>query len=148
MKPDRSSPAHILLVDDNSDGLLVRRIMLEEAGYSVVTARHAEQALERFSKSAFDVVVTDYRMPGMNGIELISRMRALDPNVRVVLISGLVEILGLNEENTGANAVVAKNSAEPAHLLRWVKRLANGAAQKKPVGSQRRRVPKSKTAGT
>ena len=147
MKTAPSSPARVLLVDDNADGLLVRRLMLEEAGYVVETARHAEQALECFNGSTFDVVVTDYKMPGMNGIELIGRLREVDPNARIVLISGFVEILGLNEENTGANAVVSKNASEPAYLLRWVKRLVNGSAPRKPVSSQRGPGRRSKASG-
>jgi CheY-like chemotaxis protein len=77
-------------------------------------------------------------MPVMSGIELIRRIREKKPHTRVVLLSRLVEPLGLNEENTGADAVIAKNSNEPAHLIRWVKRLINRAPSRKPVGSQSR----------
>ena len=69
------------------------------------------------------MVVTDYRMPRMNGAELIQRIRKLNPNARIILLSGFVEPLGLTEENTGADVVIAKSSNEPAHLTRWVKRL-------------------------
>ena len=52
------------------------------------------------------------------------------------LLSGFVEPLGLNESNTGADAVIAKNSSEPANLLRAVKRLLNRVTRK-PPGSQK-----------
>jgi hypothetical protein len=45
--------------------------------------------------------------------------------------------LGLTEENTGADAVIAKSCSEPAHLLRWVKRLANRAPARKPPAAQK-----------
>src|SRR4051812_9227396 len=101
-----SSPPHpsVLLVDDNRDGLLVRRALLEEQDYRVVIAVNGEEALTLFLSSHFDIVVTDYRMPLMSGIELIRRIREGKPLMRIVLLSGLVEALGLTAEVTGADA--------------------------------------------
>lgn len=127
----------VLLVDDNRDGLLVRSLLLEELGYRVQIAESGEEGLKLFRTSNFDVVVTDYRMPHMNGVEFIGRIRLENPNARIILLSGFVEPLGLTEENTGADAVIAKSSNEPAHLLRWVKRLVNRATARKPVRSQK-----------
>jgi two-component system C4-dicarboxylate transport response regulator DctD len=81
------------------------------------------------------VVVTDYRMPKMNGVEMIARIRQIDAHARVVLLSGFVEPLGLTEENTGADSVIAKSANEPGHLVRAVKRLLN-AGKRKPPSSQ------------
>jgi CheY-like chemotaxis protein len=141
------APPHpkILLVDDNQDGLLVRRSLLEELGYGVAVARNGEEGLKLFESARFDVVVTDYRMPRMNGAELIRRIRTLNPNARIILLSGFVEPLGLTEENTGADLVIAKSSNEPAHLTRGVKRLLNRATRKPPV-SQKRAVAQAKAA--
>jgi len=82
-----TSIANILLVDDCRDGLLVRRALLEELGYSVQIAISAEEGLRLFRSSTFDVVVTDFRMPQMDGRELIERIRQLDPNARVIMVS-------------------------------------------------------------
>jgi CheY-like chemotaxis protein len=136
MKPAPSSNPTILLVDDNPDGLLVRRSLLEELGYSVQIAVNGEEGLKLFETSPFDVVVTDYRMPRMDGKELIERIRKLDPNARIILLSGFVEPLGLTEQNTGADAVIAKSSHEPAHLARSVKRLVNRGSRKPPASQQ------------
>jgi CheY-like chemotaxis protein len=136
-----SSPSthpNVLLVDDNRDGLLVRRALLEEQGYRVAVAVNGEDALKLFLSGPFDLVVTDYRMPVMGGVELIRRIREGQPHARIVLLSGFVEPLGLTEENTGANAVIAKNSNEAAHLLRWAKRLINRAPARKPPTSHHR----------
>ncbi len=122
----------VLLVDDNRDGLLVRRLVLEEAGFQVQVATGGDEALSLFRSTRFDVVVTDYRMPYMNGDELIVRLRALEANVRIILLSGFVEPLGLTEANTGADAVVAKSSSEPVHLVRWVRRLTSTTPRKPP----------------
>jgi CheY-like chemotaxis protein len=137
-----SCPLHpsVLLVDDNKDGLLVRRALLEEQGFDVHIAANGEEGLKLFEVRSFAVVVTDYRMPVMSGLELIRRIRAsIKPLTPIVLLSGVVEPLGLTQENTGADAVIAKNSNEPAHLVRWVKRLSNRPAKKPPM-SQRRAV--------
>jgi CheY-like chemotaxis protein len=135
MKNLPDSIPHILLVDDSRDGLLVRRALLEELGYTVEVAENGEKGLALFQASNFDVVVTDYRMPKMNGVEMIARIRQIDPHARIVLLSGFVEPLGLTEENTGADSVISKSANEPGHLARAVKRLVN-AGKRKPPSSQ------------
>jgi CheY-like chemotaxis protein len=137
MKTALSPTPHILIVDDNRDGLLVRRSLLEEVGYRVQIAANGDDALKSYEAQRFDVVVTDYKMPRMNGVELIQRIRVLNPNARVVLLSGFVDPLGLNEDNTGADIVLSKSSSEAAQLVRSVKRLVNSRTQRKPVGSQK-----------
>ncbi|MGP8246428.1 MAG: response regulator [Bryobacteraceae bacterium] len=137
MKALATQTPNILLVDDNRNGLIVRKQLLEEQGYHVVTATDGAEAFELYQSSLFDVVVTDYRMPRMNGIELIRGIRQRNPEARIILLSGVVEPLGLTEENTGADAVIAKTSNEPAHLMRWVKRLLNRTAPRKPARSQK-----------
>jgi CheY-like chemotaxis protein len=123
----------ILLVDDNRDGLLVRRLVLEEAGFQVQMANGGHEALDLFSANRFDVVVTDFRMPQMNGIELIGRLRALEANARIILVSGFVEPLGLTEANTGADSVIAKSAQEANHLVRSVRRLTAVPPRKSPL---------------
>jgi CheY-like chemotaxis protein len=130
------STPNVLLVDDNRDGLLVRRSLLEEIGCCVSIAINGEEGLKLFQADKFDVVVTDYRMPRMNGGELIQRIRALEPGARIILLSGFVEPLGLTEQNTGADAVLIKSANEPAQLVRTVKRLVNRPVRK-PPGSQK-----------
>src|ERR1700759_5636353 len=91
-----------LLLDDNSMGLAARRSVLEELGHKVVTSGAPHDALELCGKQRFDVVVTDYKMPKMNGVEFIGRIRKQHATMAVILISGFTDTLGLNESNTGA----------------------------------------------
>ena len=128
----------ILLVDDNSLGLAARRSVLEELGHKVVTSGTPHEALELCGKQRFDVVVTDYKMPKMNGVELISRLKKQQPTTSVILISGFIDTLGLNESNTGADVVIQKSSHEVSHLIRSVNRLLRKQRQpvKKPAASQ------------
>ena len=132
----RAPQSTILLVDDSRDGLLVRRLLLEEEGYRVDVAANGNEGMKAFAAGAYDVVVTDYCMPSMNGVEMIAEIRKIDPRARVILLSGFLEPLGLTTENTGADVVLAKNSTEPANLKRSVKRLVNRSPQRKPPASQ------------
>jgi len=143
-----SPQSKILLVDDNQDGLLVRKSLLEELGYGVQIAHTGEEGLKLFETTDFAVVITDYRMPGMNGAELIAQIRRVNANARVILLSGFVDPLGLTEANTAADIVLAKSSNEAAHLVRWVKRLVNRAAPRKPPAAQKRGNPQSRANGS
>jgi CheY-like chemotaxis protein len=136
MKSAQPANPNILLIDDNRDGLLVRRSLLEEVGYRVQIASNGEEGLKLFESLPFDVVVTDYRMPRMDGAELIKRIRQVNPNARIILLSGFVDPLGLTEQVTGADVVITKSSHEPVHLLSWVKRLINRTTPRKPPPRQ------------
>jgi two-component system response regulator HydG len=122
----------ILLVDDNANGLAARKSVLEELGYSIVTCTSGADALEYFESQKFDLVVTDYKMPRMDGLELIGRLRKHTPGLPIVLISGYVDTLGMNEASTGADVVIQKSSNEVSHLIRSVNRLL----RRKSVKSQ------------
>jgi len=132
-----SAKPQILLVDDNKLGLSARQSVLDELGYAVTTACNSEDALERFSEGSFDLVVTDYKMPKMHGIELIANLRKLSPDTPLILISGFVDALGLTEASTGADAVIQKSSNEVTHLVRAVNKILRPTSVRKPVGSQR-----------
>jgi CheY-like chemotaxis protein len=140
--PSQNPCGKILLVDDNALGLAARRSVLEELGHQVRTSGSAAEALELCGKHSFDVVVTDYKMPKMNGIELISRLRKLHPALSVILISGFTDTLGLDEAGTGADIVLQKSNNEVGQLIRAVNRLLRKQqTPKKPANSQ----PASKT---
>lgn len=135
-----SSPAsRILLVDDNVNGLSARRCVLEELGHRITTASSGADALEEFAAHKFDLIVTDYKMPRMDGVELIRHVRRQSPHMPVILLSGFVDSLGLSENNTGADVVIQKSANEVAHLVRSVARLLR---RKKPNASEGR--PKSR----
>jgi CheY-like chemotaxis protein len=128
--------ARILLVDDNPNGLAARRTVLEELGHRIVTAASGHDALDQFAAHKFDLVVTDYKMPRMDGLELISRLRKLATGLPIVLISGYVDTLGMNEASTGADVVIQKSANEVSHMVRSINRLLRKAVPKKPAGTQ------------
>ena len=133
--PAKLAPTiQILLVDDNRNGLCARKAVMEELGHQVKAFASPEEALEAFSETPFDLLVTDYRMPRMNGAELIRKVREINASVPVILLSGMVDALGLTEANTGANIVIAKNANEVSRLLRAVRELVS--SPRKPARSQ------------
>ena len=69
----------ILLVDDESGICKVLGISLADAGYQVDTAENGEQALEMFERVSPRIVITDIKMPGMDGIELLRRIKQHSP---------------------------------------------------------------------
>jgi CheY-like chemotaxis protein len=80
----------VLCVDDELIGLKVRKILLERAGYRVLTAPDGSAGLEIFAQEPIEAVVLDYSMPGMNGGEVASRMRRTKPHVPILLLSAYI----------------------------------------------------------
>jgi CheY-like chemotaxis protein len=133
----KATTPRVLLVDDNRAGLAARCAVLEELGYETARAECPARALEMFRAAleqgrGFDLLVTDFRMPAMSGLELIEQVREAAPATPVILISGFVDALGLTEASTGANVVIMKSANEVQHLVRAAKRLLGAAAVRKP----------------
>jgi len=78
---------HILIVDDEEAVGYVFERYLAIKGYRVSVAFSGEQALEAYGADRPDLVITDYKMLGMNGDELLRHLRALDPSLPAVMIS-------------------------------------------------------------
>ena len=78
----------LLLVDDEEGIRKVLSISLSDSGYQVFTAETGEQALEIFQKEAPPIVLTDIKMPGMDGIELLQKLKQQNPDTEVIMITG------------------------------------------------------------
>ena len=88
--PNRSSL--ILCVDDEVVGLQVRKILLERAGYQVLTALDGCSGLKVFQSEPVQAVILDYTMPGMNGGEVANRMRETKPEIPILLLSANIAV--------------------------------------------------------
>lgn len=77
----------ILLVDDNEAYIDSIKDILEDEGYEVKTAHSGEQACDEMNASAFDLVLMDIKMPGMNGVETFLKMKEENPSVKVILFT-------------------------------------------------------------
>jgi DNA-binding NtrC family response regulator len=78
----------ILLVDDEPDLRDVLEIYLTELGYTVHTAENGEAALQAFHRTVPSIVLSDIKMPGIDGIELLRRIKAESPTTEVIMITG------------------------------------------------------------
>jgi two-component system, NtrC family, response regulator len=77
----------ILVVDDEKNYLLVLSAVLEDEGYEVLTAQGGHEALEIQKSSDLDLILTDMKMPAMDGIELLENVKALDPDLPVIMMT-------------------------------------------------------------
>lgn len=111
----------VLLVDDEPSHLLTLAANLELEEMQITTAENAEEALTAMSRQKFDLVLSDVRMPGMNGVELFRELNRLYPEVPVILMTGFAFEALLDEAlQAGAFAVLPKpfDIAQVLPLLR------------------------------
>jgi DNA-binding NtrC family response regulator len=101
---------NILVVDDSEDMLEVLRRNLTMKGYKTFTSPSAEEAIKMLESVPIDLVITDLKMPGIGGIELIKHVRANFKNIEVLVITGFPSIKGaVNAVKTGAEEYLVKS---------------------------------------
>ena len=116
MKPKRT----ILCIDDNEQSLSHRKIMLETRGYRVASFSRGDEALERFAKGGVDLVIADMAMPGLDGPQLIAKIKMVSPQTPAILISSKVRIY---DHDSKADVFLTKGTYSPADLLERVRLL-------------------------
>lgn len=107
------SSMKILLAEDDDD---MRRFLvkaLEKAGYAVQSYDNGASAYERLREEPFSLLLTDIVMPEMDGIELARRATELDPDLKVMFITGFAAVALNPESNAPKNATVL---SKPFHL--------------------------------
>lgn len=84
--------ANVLVVDDEPGIVQLLTLVLKQNGHTVVSATNGVEGLMVYSSyhSNIDLVLADVVMPGMNGVELVARLRMIDPAVKILLMSGAV----------------------------------------------------------
>jgi len=116
----------VLLVDDSGLARRSTRRVLEDAGYTVVEAEDGLSALERFALEKPDLVVLDLVMRGMYGLDVLSKLRELDPAVRVIVLTADIQTSSRDMvQLAGASAFINK-PASPAAVLETVQRVLEG----------------------
>lgn len=106
----------ILCVDDEVVGLEIRKVLLERAGYRVLSAPNGPAGIELFASHPVDAVILDFAMPGMTGDEVAVTMRSIKPKVPILMLSAFTS---LPPEVTGlVNTYMTKGEGAPALLVR------------------------------
>jgi CheY-like chemotaxis protein len=117
----------ILCVDDEPVGLEVRKMLLERAGYQVLTALDGPAGLEIFAHQPVEAVVLDYSMPGMNGGEVAGFMRAIKPSVPILMLSAYTSLPP--EVHEFVTLTMTKGEGAPALLTKLGSLLGKNASQ-------------------
>jgi DNA-binding NtrC family response regulator len=101
--------ARILVVDDDENIRKVLSMILEDEGYKVDQAETAKQAIEKSRKNFYNIALIDIRLPDMEGIELLTKMRDTTPRMRKIIITGYPTLQNAIEAvNRGADAYILK----------------------------------------
>src|SRR5690349_1842588 len=87
-KPSDSARPRIMVVDDDERAAEIFHDKLEHSGYEILTAGSAEEALGQLKKFEPSIVITDLRMPGMSGLDLLERVREHMPHTEVIVVTG------------------------------------------------------------
>ncbi len=85
---EMSGMERILVIDDDQSTLNMLRLLLKALGYSVLTANNGEKGLESFGRELPSIVLTDVKMPGMDGIDVLKQLKRMDSPVEVIMITG------------------------------------------------------------
>ena len=80
--------AKILVIDDEKPTLSMFRLFLDAYGYTVYTAENGTEGLAIFQKEKPEIVLTDIKMPGIDGLAILRQIKEIDPNAAVIVITG------------------------------------------------------------
>jgi len=83
---------NILIVDDEKNILKVVSVTLKKSGYNVDAARSSEEAIEKFNENPYDLIVTDLKLPGKTGIDLLDYVKSREPDMPVIMITAFGSI--------------------------------------------------------
>ncbi len=116
-----SNPTVILCINDEPTILMLRKVLLSIAGYTVLTATNSESALQLFSLNHVDLVITDRLRPSGTGAQLVTEMKRLKPEVPVILYAASQE---LPPATAQADAILVKGITPPDFLAAIAKLVA------------------------
>jgi DNA-binding NtrC family response regulator len=101
--------ARILIVDDDENIRKVLETILADEGYSVETAENAKKSIEKSEHTFFNLALIDVRLPDMEGIELLSKLRNTKPKMRKIIVTGYPTL---------QNAIAAVNKGADAYVMK------------------------------
>jgi two-component system chemotaxis response regulator CheY len=120
--------ATVLLVDDSGLARRSTRRLLEEAGYQVVEAEDGLSALERFAVDKPDIVLLDLVMKGMYGLDVLEKLREIDPAAKVIVVSADVQTSSRDMvKAAGASGFINKPAA-PGQVVAMIDQVMKGTS--------------------
>ena len=132
MTSDRTEPANILVVDDNRDLANILVEYLSELGHEAVAAYGGREGLSRFKEGDFHMVITDLKMPDMDGMELLNAIKALENRAIVLVITAYGTIdAAVKAIESGAYDFISK-----PFDLKALEVIVNRALERHSIGKQ------------
>lgn len=116
----------ILYVEDDPTGREVALFNLRRAGYDVTPTSDGQEALSRFSLEKFDLVITDVRMPGLSGLELVRRIHRMVPCLPIIVVTAFGEMETAVEAMRGGACYFLAKPFDRAHLQLAVEKVLGG----------------------
>src|SRR5215470_1457867 len=110
----------VLVVDDEKNQREIYRLILEDAGFQVTTAQSAEQGLRFSREQDFDLVLTDYKMTGMDGLTLLGELTKQDPSIIVVMMTAHGSVESVKEALKGGAFDYLEKPIDREQLLKVV----------------------------
>jgi two-component system response regulator PilR (NtrC family) len=133
--------AHILVVDDEKSICELLEITFRKEGHRVEIAHSVDEARRKLESSLFDIVISDVRMPGATGVELLRFAREIAPDSYFVLITGVPTLeTAIAAANEGANRYVIKDHDLVEQLRVAVREVSENLKWKKEAGYLRREI--------
>lgn len=128
------SDSRVLLVDDERDFVETLAMRLTTRGLKVEVAENGEQAMQMVEERPFDAILLDLAMPGMDGIETLTRLRELSPDSQVILLTGHATVKKATEAmRLGALDLLEK----PVDIKELVEKIEEAATNKMRLTEQR-----------
>ena len=118
---------HILIVDDEHEFLELMSNRLQKRGFTVVGAHNGEEALELVRQQSFDAMVLDVKMPGIDGIEVLRRVKQMKPELPVVMLTGHASV---EAAMTGVETGAVDYLLKPVPINDLIMRLRDLASRK------------------
>jgi CheY-like chemotaxis protein len=127
--PPIASPKLILVVDDAPQVAEIIEVTLSQLGHKVETAEDGNEALRRFEPGKYDLVITDYAMPKMNGVELAMAIRKRAPGQLILLITAFAFSIAANDATQLPVDSVLRKPFQPRELEDAITELFAAAKQ-------------------
>ena len=127
--------ANVLIVDDDELDRSLEARIIEDAGHTALFAADGEAAITMYKENDIALVITDLRMPKVDGLSLIRGLLAHDPQAAIIAVSSLAQHLDKAEEY-GAIAALVK-PVEPEHLIETVQEILGKLPPSPPPGASR-----------
>ena len=122
---DSTAKKKILLVDDDKEFVNLFTSIIESEGYIVEVAFSGQQALDKFKKSAFDLLILDIKLPDMNGDKVAKKVRDKDKNIVIIIITGFPELQdSITALDIGIHDILLKPISS-SEILRSIKEAFN-----------------------